>query len=188
METAMLEPALDSQSLTPKTPVFLWESNSAKNSPVRDQMNLAMTVPVCTHAACSVMIALFVLPTSLSRDRHSTQPSNAIRRHLPAGTFWCQGFSGFWAQRWCAEYTITLIIRSCLSRNYLNISSPWLTQLFYQSVSSTHLTTAADCFVWCQQVQSKITCVTLLTAVESLFLFCFFFFQEKPSIELKWWV
>lgn len=92
MATALLEPALDSQSFTPMAPILLWESKSAKNSPVRDQTNLAVTVSVCAHAVCSVMIALFVLPMSLSCDPHSTPPSNVIFRHLPAATFWCQGF------------------------------------------------------------------------------------------------
>lgn len=94
MVTALLEPALDLQSFTAMAPILLWESKNAKNSPVRDQTNLAMTVPVCAHTVCSVMIDLFVLPMSLSCDPHSAPPFSVILRHLPAATFWCQGFFG----------------------------------------------------------------------------------------------
>lgn len=52
----------------------------------------------------------------------------------------------------------------------------------------TCLAAVVDCFVGCQQVQSKITCVPLPIALHSLFFIIILFFPEKPSIELKWWV
>lgn len=135
------------------------------------------------------MTARFALPLSLSCDPHSTQPSNATLRHLSAATFWCQGLFSFcqWAWQWCAEYTITFIIWSCLSRNYLNICSPWLTHPFYLPVSSTCLATAADFFLWCQQVWRRITSVTLLIALHSLFLIIIFILSGKAQYWMKRW-